>query len=154
MLPTRDEVIHGRFDHPLHDLASADADCCYLTHTGRTTGRRYETEIWFGAFRDTIYIVSGNGAVADWYQNALAVGVLDVRIGTQAWMSVAARAVTNADERELAGWLLAQRYPTWDGDASVGLTREMWCWTCPVLAIDLVPAQEEFARSTDEPGGR
>ncbi len=140
MLPSRDEVINGRVDHPLHELAAPDADCCYLAHIGRVSGRRYETEIWFGAFRDTVYIVSGNGSTADWYRNALAAGRLDIRIGTRTWSDAPARAVTDGAERELAGWLLAHRYPSWMGDAEIGLTRDSWCFDCPVLAVDLGPA--------------
>ncbi len=147
MLPNRAEIIAGRLDHPLHDAGAPDADCCYLTHTGRRSGRRYETEIWFGALRDTIYIVSGNGEGADWYRNALAAGSLDVRIGATTWTAVAARAVTNAGERELAGWLLAHRYPMWNGDPEIGLTRDTWCWSCPVLAVDLESPAGAFERA-------
>ena len=30
---------------------------------------------------------------------------------------------------------MGQKYP-WDGDASIGLTRQAWCYEVPVLAID------------------
>ena len=148
MEPTRAGVITGHIAHPLHDASAAEADCCYLTTIGRRSGRPHEVEIWFGAFRDTIYIVSGNGPTADWYRNALAIGTADVRIGAETWTDAEARAVTNAGERELAGWVLAHRYPMWQGDAEIGLTRDDWCFTCPVLAIELAPNAQAFERAS------
>ena len=45
-----------------------------------------------------------------------------------------ARDVTDADERRRVGDLMGAKYP-WDGDASIGLTRQAWCYDVPVLAI-------------------
>ena len=79
-------------------------------------------------------MVSGNGPGADWYRNALADPDVTVRLAGSVHRGVA-RAVTDADERRRAGDVMGAKYP-WDGDASIGLTRDAWCYTCPVLAID------------------
>ena len=44
--------------------AFAEVECCYVTTTGRRTGRRHEIEIWFGVVDDTMYLISGNGPTA------------------------------------------------------------------------------------------
>ena len=46
----------------------ADVEFCYLTTTGRTSGRSHRIEIWFVAHADGAYLLS-NSADADWYRN-------------------------------------------------------------------------------------
>jgi deazaflavin-dependent oxidoreductase (nitroreductase family) len=111
----------------------AEIECCYLTTTGRRTGRRHEIEIWFGVIDDTMYLISGNGPGADWFRNALAAPAVSVRLGSQTRRAVA-REVVDPDERRRVGDLMATKYE-WDGDASIGLTRQAWCYDVPVLAI-------------------
>ncbi len=36
-----------------------DEQFCYLTTTGRKTGRPHTIEIWFGFANDTFYLLSG-----------------------------------------------------------------------------------------------
>ncbi len=45
-----------------------------------------------------------------------------------------AREVADGTERRTVGELMGVKYP-WDGDASIGLTFEAWCFTVPLLAI-------------------
>ena len=111
----------------------ADDDCCDLTTTGRRTGKAHEIEIWFGVSDDTIYLISGNGPGADWYRNALANPTVSVRLAGHVHRGLA-RAVTDADERRRAGDLMGAKY-RWDGDDSIGLTYDAWCYQVPVLAI-------------------
>jgi deazaflavin-dependent oxidoreductase (nitroreductase family) len=111
----------------------ADIDCCYVTTTGRRTGRRHEIEIWFGVIADKLYLISGNGPTADWYLNALAEPIVDVRIGSQTRRGLAAP-VTDTEVRRQVGDLMGEKYD-WDGDPSIGLTRQAWCYEVPVLAI-------------------
>jgi len=42
-----------------------DEECCYLTTTGRRTGRLHEIEIWFAVAGDVLYMVAGNPTPAD-----------------------------------------------------------------------------------------
>jgi hypothetical protein len=111
----------------------ADTECCDLTTTGRISGRAHEVEIWFGVIADTLYLISGNGPSADWYRNALVTPQVSVRISGMTRQGIAVP-VTDADERRRVGDLMGVKYP-WDGDPSIGLTFEMWCYEVPVLAV-------------------
>jgi deazaflavin-dependent oxidoreductase (nitroreductase family) len=113
--------------------AHVDDECCDVTTTGRRTGNRHQIEIWFGVIDDTIYLISGNGPSADWYRNALADPRVSVRLADALHTGVA-RAVSDVDERRRVGDLMGAKYG-WDGDASIGLTRQAWCYEVPVLAI-------------------
>ena len=112
----------------------AETECCYVGTIGRRSGRVHEVEIWFGVLDDVLYLISGNGPGADWYRNALANPDLTVRIADATW-SGTARPVTDSAERRRVGELMGAKYP-WDGDASIGLTFEAWCFDVPVLAIE------------------
>lgn len=113
--------------------AHIDVECCDLTTAGRRSGRPHEVEIWFGVVDDTMYLISGNGPAADWYRNALATPAVTVRLAGSTRRGVA-RAVIDPAERRAVGELMAAKYP-WDGDASIGLTFEAWCFDVPALAI-------------------
>jgi deazaflavin-dependent oxidoreductase (nitroreductase family) len=113
--------------------AHVDDECCDVTTTGRRTGNRHEIEIWFGVTEDTMYLISGNGPSADWYRNALADPQVSVRLAGEVHAGVA-RPVSDPDERRRVGDLMGAKYG-WDGDASIGLTRQAWCYEVPVLAI-------------------
>jgi deazaflavin-dependent oxidoreductase (nitroreductase family) len=111
----------------------AEDDCCDVTTIGRRSGKPHEIEIWFGVIDDTMYLISGNGPTADWYRNALANSEVSVRLAGETHDGVA-RDVTDADERRRVGDVMGAKYP-WDGDSSIGLTRQAWCYEVPVLAI-------------------
>lgn len=111
----------------------AEDDCCDVTTIGRRSGKPHEIEIWFGVIDDTMYLISGNGTTADWYRNALANSDVSVRLAGETHDGVA-RDVTDSDERRRVGDVMGAKYP-WDGDASIGLTRQAWCYEVPVLAI-------------------
>jgi deazaflavin-dependent oxidoreductase (nitroreductase family) len=108
-------------------------ECCYLTTTGRRSGNPHEIEIWFGVVDDTLYLISGNGQGADWYRNAVADPVVVVRIDEERRRGVS-REVRDDEERKVVGDLMAAKY-AWDGDPSIGLTRNAWCFEVPVLAV-------------------
>jgi hypothetical protein len=112
----------------------ADTECCYLGTTGRRSGRVHEVEIWFGVIGDVLYLISGNGPGADWYRNGLATPRVTVRID-DVTMAGATRTVDDPAERRRVGELMGAKYP-WDGDPSIGLTFDAWCFDVPVLAVE------------------
>ena len=111
----------------------AEVECCDVTTTGRRSGKAHEIEIWFGVIDSTMYLISGNGPTADWYRNALANPEVSVRLDGEVRRGVAGD-VTDPDERRRAGDVMGRKY-SWDGDPSIGLTRQAWCYEVPMLAI-------------------
>jgi deazaflavin-dependent oxidoreductase (nitroreductase family) len=112
----------------------AQDECCDVTTTGRRSGRPHKIEIWFGVLDETMYLISGNGPGADWYRNALANPEVTVDLAGRTFAATA-RAVTDDGERRRVGDLMGDKY-RWDGDPSIGLTRQAWCYEVPVLAIE------------------
>jgi deazaflavin-dependent oxidoreductase (nitroreductase family) len=112
----------------------AESECCYLTTTGRRTGRPHEIEIWFGVVESTLYLISGNGETADWYQNITADPAVTVRIGDDVRAGEAS-AVTDSEERRRVGDVMGAKY-VWDGDPAIGLTYPAWCYEVPAVAVE------------------
>ena len=111
-----------------------DEENCYFTTIGRRSGNPHEIEIWFGVIDDTLYLICGNGPTADWYRNALADPAVTMRIADQIRPGIA-RDVVDPAERRRVGELMGAKYP-WDGDPSIGLTFDAWCFEVPTLAIE------------------
>jgi hypothetical protein len=44
-------------------------DVCYLTTTGRRTGRPHRIEIWFLESEGVVHLFAGDGEAADWVRN-------------------------------------------------------------------------------------
>lgn len=120
----------------LRDLeALASEAFCYVTTTGRVSGRSHTIEIWFGLSGSTLYMLSGNGPRrrSDWVKNLMKTPVVSVRIGEREF-SGRARVVTEPDEDALARRLLLEKYePTYSGDLSD------WGRTALPVAVDLEP---------------
>ena len=96
----------------------ADADFCYLTTTGRVSGRPHTIEIWFAADGPTLYLLSGAGGVADWVRNLTADPAVSVRIGDRHWPARAS-VVEDAGERDRVAALVYAKYqPRYAGDLS------------------------------------
>ena len=109
-----------------------DVEFCYLTTTGRVSGRPHEVEIWYGLSGDTIYMLSGGGDRSDWVRNLLADPSVSVRIegfdraGT-------ARLVEDPSEDGSARMLLAAKYQGW----REGRELSDWARTALAIAVDL-----------------
>lgn len=101
------------------DLASfASEPFCYLTTTGRNSGRPHTIEIWFGIDGRTLYMLSGNGPRhrADWVRNLSKSPSVTVRIRDRE-LDGTARIVEDREEDALARRLLLEKYePTYAGD--------------------------------------
>jgi deazaflavin-dependent oxidoreductase (nitroreductase family) len=111
----------------------AGEDYCYLTTTGRVSGRPHEIEIWFAAQERTIYMLSGGGERSDWVKNLQANPAVTVRIGGQT-IAGRARIVSDWVEDALARRLLADKYGEYEDD---GQPTE-WARTALPVAVDLV----------------
>lgn len=98
------------------DLATfATEDYCYLTTTGRITGKPHTIEIWFGLDGQTVYLLSGNGHGADWVQNALREPQVQLRIRQSEWQAQA-RLITDPAEDALARELVVGKYTASNGE--------------------------------------
>ncbi len=109
----------------------ADADYCYLTTTGRVTGRPHTIEIWFALDGPTLYMLSGGGASADWVKNLLRAPEVAVRIAEVTWAG-RGRVVERAEEDALARRIVVAKYqPRYTGDLTD------WGITALPVAVDL-----------------
>ena len=87
----------------------AGDDYCYLTTTGRRSGRPHRIEIWFAASGDTVYLLAGGGRSSDWVRNLIAEPIVTVELGGEV-RRARARLVTADAEDERARSLVADKY--------------------------------------------
>jgi deazaflavin-dependent oxidoreductase (nitroreductase family) len=109
----------------------ADQNYCYITTTGRVTGRPHTVEIWFALQAQTLYVLAGGGRNADFVKNAMREPSVTVRIGPSEF-AAAVRIVTDAAEDALARRLVYDKYSGDYGDL------EEWRRTALPVAFDLV----------------
>jgi deazaflavin-dependent oxidoreductase (nitroreductase family) len=105
---------------------------CYLTTTGRVTGKPHEIEIWFGLNESTLYLISGGMDRSDWVRNSLKDPRVKIRIAHQDFTGTA-RLVKDEAEQTLARNLLADKYKEREADGSLS----DWARTALVVGIDL-----------------
>lgn len=108
----------------------ADDDFCYLTTTGRVSGRPHTIEIWFALSGATLYMLAGSRHGADWVKNLLRNPAVSVRLREQTYPGQA-REVGPGDEDALARQLVLAKYQPRDGS---DLTE--WGQTALVIAVD------------------
>ena len=96
--------------------ALAGEDFCYLTTTGRVTGRPHEIEMWFALVpeRRALYVLSGGGDRSDWVKNLRRNPEVTVRIADGRFAGLA-RETRDTDEDELARRLLVEKYESSTG---------------------------------------
>src|SRR5512135_3401899 len=113
----------GRFGHPLlaymlnrkniemsHNLQKvAEEDFCYLTTTGRISGRPHTIEIWFALHEQTLYLLSGGRDKSDWVKNALHTPTVQMKINGTIF-SGTARLIIDAEEDTLARKIVFEKY--------------------------------------------
>lgn len=58
-------------------------DFCYLTTTGRVSGRPHAIEIWYAQRDHTLYLLAGGGRRSDWVLNLAADAGCSVRFGAE-----------------------------------------------------------------------
>ncbi|HEX9123239.1 MAG TPA: nitroreductase family deazaflavin-dependent oxidoreductase [Actinomycetota bacterium] len=120
----------------MDDVELAALDYCYVTTTGRTSGRPHTIEIWFGFDEGTVYLLSGGGDASDWVKNVLANPTVGLRLGDRD-MICRARIVADPDEDARARGLLLEKYRSRSTD-----DLEEWGQTAVPVAIDLPAAPE------------
>ena len=84
-------------------------DYCYVTTTGRISGRPHEIEIWFDINENSIYLLSGGGNKSDWVKNLQKEAHVTVRIAKHAFPGIA-RIVKDEAEEMMARHMLAAKY--------------------------------------------
>ena len=123
-------------DHPddLRGLLSLlkSEDYCYLTTTGRVSGRPHEIEIWFAVKGSTLYFLSGGAERSDWVRNLRAQPAVTVRIKKHTFTGQA-RIVHDKKEDLRVRYTLAEKYQEWSEDKSLS----DWARTALPVAIDV-----------------
>lgn len=106
---------------------------CYLTTTGRVSGKPHTVEIWFAASPNSpcLYILAGGGYKSDWVKNIGKDPAVSVRIAEKDY-SGTGRVVEGEEESILARKLVVAKYYNREYNPSGG-----WEATSLAVAIDL-----------------
>jgi deazaflavin-dependent oxidoreductase (nitroreductase family) len=129
---------------PAPRSTGAADDYCYVTTTGRRTGRPHRIEIWYAAEGNILYLLSGGGRSSDWVRNLTANPAVVVEVegdvfSASAWVPV-------GEEAEQARSLVFAKYaPRYDGDLTG------WRQRALPIAIDL---SESTSHDLPPPGTR
>jgi len=92
----------------------ADDYVCYLTTTGRVTGKAHTIEIWFAVSGAKIYMLAGDRDRADWIRNLRRNPEVAVRLRERLYPGMAYE-VTDPEEDALARRLLVDKYDPIEG---------------------------------------
>jgi deazaflavin-dependent oxidoreductase (nitroreductase family) len=116
---------------------AAQLPFCYLTTTGRVSGRAHTIEIWFALRNQTIYMLAGDHG-SDWVKNIRKQPETTLRIDNRMFAATG-RMQFEADEEVWARQALVTKYQ--DGYAE-DLTE--WGRTALLVAVDLGAEQRQF----------
>jgi deazaflavin-dependent oxidoreductase (nitroreductase family) len=108
-----------------------EEDFCYLTTTGRVSGRSHTIEIWFALAGKTLYMLAGGREKSDWVKNVLKNPAVQVRIDKSTFNGQA-RIVGSGEEDVLARKLVLDKYTPRDSDDLTG-----WSRTSLPVAVEL-----------------
>ncbi|MGB6059985.1 MAG: nitroreductase family deazaflavin-dependent oxidoreductase [Microthrixaceae bacterium] len=106
-------------------------DYCYLTTTGRRTGRPHRIEIWYARDGDVLYLLSGGGGSSDWVRNLVKEPSVQVEIGDLIH-AARARVIDGGGEEERARTLVFDKYQARSSD-----DLSNWRERATPIAIDL-----------------
>ena len=110
----------------------SEEEYCYLTTTGRVTGKPHEIEIWFVVHNDTLHFLAGGKYESDWVKNLLKNPSVSVRIAKHTFVGTA-RIVSEEKEEMMARTAMAEKYQEWEE----GRTLSGWARTALPVAIDI-----------------
>jgi deazaflavin-dependent oxidoreductase (nitroreductase family) len=88
----------------------ANVEFCYLTTTGRRSGRPHTIEMWFGVHDGRLYFLSGGRDASDWVKNIQVEPHVTVRVGDQSRAGRARVLEAGTAEDALARKLLVEKY--------------------------------------------
>jgi deazaflavin-dependent oxidoreductase (nitroreductase family) len=86
-----------------------ELDYCYLTTTGRHSGRPHRIEIWFALGDGVAYLLSGGADRSDWVRNLMVTPEVVLEIGEET-RTTTARVVTDPAEDALARRVVVEKY--------------------------------------------
>ncbi|MBV9230259.1 MAG: nitroreductase family deazaflavin-dependent oxidoreductase [Chloroflexi bacterium] len=104
---------------------------CYLTTTGRVSGRPHTIEIWFALNQQTLYMLSGGMERSDWVKNAWRQPNVTVKIKDMVFAGKA-RPVKDTAEDALARQLIGAKYHESEDDL------DEWLKSALPVAVDLL----------------
>jgi deazaflavin-dependent oxidoreductase (nitroreductase family) len=111
---------------------SAEAAYCYLTTTGRVTGRPHRIEIWFSRHAGMVYVLAGDRERADWVRNLLASPGVLLELGGELRPARARVIAPDTEEDALARRLLVEKYQP-------GYGEDLSEWGRTALAVAIEP---------------
>ena len=117
-----------------------DEQFCYVTTTGRRTGRPHEIEIWFVVHEGALFLMSGGGDRSDWVRNMRADPKVGVRIGT---VILEAKATVDPSEvdQQAVRETMAAKYQGWKRGEP--LSR----WAAGALVVRMRPVEPSVVGS-------
>jgi deazaflavin-dependent oxidoreductase (nitroreductase family) len=83
---------------------------CYLTTTGRRSGRQHRIEIWFAMRPGVVYLLSGGGDRSDWVRNLIATPEVELELGDERRATTARIVEAGSEEDALVRELLVAKY--------------------------------------------
>lgn len=115
------------------DRSHGNDDYCYLTTTGRRSGRPHRIEIWYARSGDSLYLLAGGGDSADWVKNLFADPAAVVEVDGETHHLRARVALDEAEADHARSLVFAKYSPRYDGDLT------SWRSSALPVALDLVP---------------
>jgi hypothetical protein len=117
---------------PLDLQKLVEEDFCYLTTTGRISGRAHTIEIWFALYEHTLYMLSGGRDKSDWVKNALHTPTVQMKIDGTIFTGTA-RLIAGTEEDTLARKIVFEKYAPRSSDNLVN-----WSRTSLPVAVDIM----------------
>lgn len=106
---------------------------CWLTTTGRRSGRPRTVELWFALDGGTVYVLAGGRDRSAWVRNLQAEPRARMRLGSADHAVTARVGLEGSGEEQLARRLLAAKYQGW----REGQPLSRWAATSLPIAFDL-----------------
>ena len=83
---------------------------CYLTTTGRVTGKPHRIEIWFALDGDVIYLMAGDRERSDWVRNLMVTPEVVLELGDRRQVTSARVVAADSEQDATARRLLLDKY--------------------------------------------